>query len=818
MNEKKLRKSILALLEKSGSRPLTKSEMARELGLPPKERANFRRVLAAMVEEGSLKPGKKSRLEAVNDQEAGGKGLLIGRIRIFPKGHATVYPDPNEVANENGGFDLETVKRIYVPANRTGVAMDGDTVEVKVVLKRGRDGNIDPHGVVERIVKRTDRLVVGVYFNRNGFAYIQPDAEALPATLEVSPHAEAKDGQKVAVQLIEWRKGEEPRGQIKEIIGWPDSPGVDILSVVHKYGLQTHFSEAVTAEADKVAVEVSAKEQARREDWTDRLVITIDPADAKDHDDAIWVKRKKSGGWTLAVHIADVSHYVKPGTLLDKEAFKRGNSTYLVDRVLPMLPETLSNGICSLRPNEVRLTKCAVMEFDEQGLMVKSQFIDAFINSQAKLAYEDAQVVLDGGQVPKRFKGKLKKDLEAMIPEAWKLARTLRQRRFRRGALDMEMDEIKVSVDKNTKEATGYEKVEHCESHQLIEECMLAANESVAKVLRDRQKPAIYRIHDDPDPEKLMEFGEMARAHGYEVGDLTNRTHVQSLIDQAIGTPEEHNIKLGLLRSLRRAEYSEEPLGHYGLAKADYAHFTSPIRRYADLVVHRALQGLLKNRPEKPDQTRRQNDCKEAAIHISVTERNSSFAEQETKTLKLLEWLEVTRVSEEPPIFTGVVTEVRSMGLFVEATDIMQKGLVKISNLPGRGWRFNGSGPSFDHRDHRLQGGVPVRLQVSKVDFIEQRVDFAIVEIAKAPASKKKLKKQGVRKKEKPEKGTSKHRGKTSEKRKKSKLSSNKRGKSLKKKSVKKGAKKSAKPAKKAAGKKSSRKSTGKNRKKERGQ
>ena len=752
VNEKKLRKSILELLAKPGARPLTKSEMARELGLAPKERAEFRRILGEMVEDGSLRPGKKARIDAAKGDNAGGKGLIIGRIRIFPKGHGSVYPDSNESANEQSGFDLDVVKRIYIPNNRTGVAMDGDTVQVKVVLKRGRDGEVDPHGTIERIVKRTDRLVVGTYFNRKGFAYVQPDTEALPQTLELEGESEAKDGQKVAVELIEWRKGEDPRGRVKEIIGWPDSPGVDIMSVVHKYGLQTHFPDDVVDEAEKVAIEVPEDEKARREDWTDRLVITIDPADAKDHDDAIWIEAKKGGGWTLAVHIADVSHYVKPGTKLDKEALKRGNSTYLVDRVLPMLPENLSNGICSLRPDEVRLTKCAVMEFDAQGLMTKSTFVDAFINSQAKLAYEDAQVVLDGGSVPARFKGALKKELETMIPEAWKLATILRKRRFKRGALDMEMDEIKVLVDEETKDATGYLKVEHCESHQLIEECMLAANESVAKVLRDKQKPAIYRIHDDPDPEKLMMFGETARAHGYQVGDLTNRAHVQAVIDQAIGTPEEHNIKLGLLRSLRRAEYSEEPLGHYGLAKADYAHFTSPIRRYADLVVHRALQGLLTNRPEKPDRTMGQKECKEAAVHISETERNSSFAEQETKTLKLLEWLEMTRTSDDPPVFVGVVTEVRSMGLFVEATDIMQKGMVKFDDLPGRGWRFNGSGPSFDNREERVQGGVPVKLKVKKIDFVEQRVDFSIVEIATVPGGesaggdKKKSSRKGAKK------------------------------------------------------------------------
>lgn len=714
------------MLGKEVARPLTKSEMARQLGIAPDDRAAFRRILKEMVADGSLKPGKKTKIQTA---KSGGKGLLIGRIRIFPKGHATVYPDGKEEANEQSGFDLDSIRRIFIPPGKSGTAMDGDTVEVKTVLKRGRDGEIDPHGTVTRIVERSNRLVVGVYFNRNGRSYIQPDAESLPQTLDVDPSDEAKDGQKVAVEITEWKEGSKPKGFVKEVVGWPDSPGVDILSVVHKYGLQTDFPEKTMAAAKEVAIEVPQSEKDQREDWTDRLVITIDPADAKDHDDAIWAE-KTATGWTLAVHIADVSHYVKPGTALDKEALKRGNSTYLVDRVLPMLPETLSNGICSLRPDEVRLTKCALMEFNHEGLLKKSTFINAYINSQAKLAYEDAQVILDGGKAPARFSKELAEEIEGLVRESWKLATILRKRRFKRGALDMEMDEIKVQVDEKTKAATGFVKVEHCESHQLIEECMLAANESVAKALRDRQKPAIYRVHDDPDPEKLMEFGETARAHGYQVGDLTNRAHVQQLLDQAVGTPEEHNIKLGLLRSLRRAEYSEEPNGHYGLAKADYAHFTSPIRRYADLVVHRALQGLLKNPPAKLDRTMSQAACKEAAEHISDTERNSSFAEQETKALKLLEWLEMTRTSEEPPVFEGVITEVRSMGLFVEATDIMQKGLVKFENLPGRGWRFEGSGPAFRRSGNEsLHSGLKVKLTVAKVDFIEQRVDFAIESI-----------------------------------------------------------------------------------------
>ncbi|MEM9079134.1 MAG: ribonuclease R [Verrucomicrobiota bacterium] len=732
MKKSELKKQILELLGGTAGRSMTKSELARELGIAPKERAEMRTLLDELLASGELKKGKKARFEP--QSKAGERGILVGRIRIFPRGHGTVYPDARQEENAESGFDLDEVKRIYVPDRKTGTAMDGDTVAVRVEMKRGRDGEMEAQGAVERIVERAERLVVGVYFNRGGFAYIQPDSEALPTTMELDEVCEeAQNGMKVAVELVEWRQGEDPRGRVKEVIGWPDQPGVDILSVVHKYGLQMEFPERVLDEAHAVAEEVDDEQRRRREDWRDRLVITIDPVDAKDHDDAVWVERQAGGGWKLAVHIADVSHYVKPGTNLDKEAKRRGNSTYLVDRVLPMLPEELSNGICSLRPDEERLTKCAVMEFDERGKMVKAEFVDAFICSQAKLAYEQAQEILDGGAAPARFKGDLKKELEKMVREAWKLASLLRKRRFENGALDLEMEEIKVMLD-GEKRATGVVKIEHNESHQLIEEFMLAANEAVAKKLRDRQKPAIYRIHADPDPEKLMEFAELARAHGYAVGDLTNKRHIQDLLDEAVGTPEEHNIKLGLLRSLRRAEYSEQPLGHYGLSKGDYAHFTSPIRRYADLVVHRALQGLLTNPPEQLDRTMKQSQCAETAEHISDTERTSSFAEQETKTLKLLEWLETSRTSESPPIFEGVITEVRSMGMFVEATDIMQKGLVKYEDLPGRGWRFEGGRAAFvGPRGVALQTGMKVELGVVNVDFVEQRVDFEILGVIGDP-------------------------------------------------------------------------------------
>jgi ribonuclease R len=416
---------------------------------------------------------------------------------------------------------------------------------------------------------------------------------------------------------------------------------------------------------------------------------------------------------------------VKPGTVLDQEAIQRGNSTYLVDRVIPMLPVELSNGICSLKPDVDRLTKCAVMEFDESGKPIKSHFCDALIHSQSKLSYEEAQTILDGGNPPEGTPD----GVAEMVREAWKMAGVLRRRRFERGALDLEMPEIRVRLGEDGR-ASRIENVIHTASHQLIEECMLAANESVARILKLRNKPAIYRIHDDPDFSKLQEYGETAKAFGYEFGDLTNKNHVQQLLDAAKGQPDEHAIKVGLLKSLKRAAYSADPLGHYGLSKGDYCHFTSPIRRYADLIVHRALQAFLKNPPKKIDATPKQAELVEIARHISDTERASSDAEGESKNIKLLEYLDQCASREEPVIFDGLVTEIRGMGLMVEATDISTRGVVKREDLPGGRWYLeSGTGRFCGPKGKIIELGQRLKMAVARIDHERRFVDFRVVEI-----------------------------------------------------------------------------------------
>ncbi|WP_367875266.1 ribonuclease R [Luteolibacter sp. Populi] len=734
MDREELRSALLRLMGGKGYRPLNKSEISRELSLSTNDRPLLRGELAALTKEGKILEGKKGRYEV---PKGAGADHLRGVIRFLPRGHAWFYPDMADPANLASGIDLKKYSRLHVPRRDTGSALEGDRVEVAFVLPRpaqwrqgkrfAAEEEPDARGKVAKILERRSGRLVGVYHKKGKFGWVETEDPALDGQIDLNGETTAEPGQLVVIDLEQWEKQQNPRGRVIEVLGWPGDAGVDILSVIHRQGLRTSFPEDVLNETRKISETVDPQEVARREDWRDRLVITIDPADAKDHDDAIWVE-KHGKGWTLAVHIADVSHYVKPKTALDKEATERGNSTYLVDRVLPMLPPELSNGICSLKPDVDRLTKCAIIEISPTGKVSKARFCDAVINSQAKLSYEQAQAILDGKPAPEgSFKG-----LEEMVREAWQMAAVLRKKRFADGALDLEMPEIRVKLDDKGR-AISVHQVEHTASHQLIEECMLLANEAVARLLKGKNKPTIYRVHEDPDFGKLHEYTETARAHGYQPGDLTNRAHIQKLLDSAKGRPDEHLIKLGLLKSLKRAAYSADPLGHYGLAKGDYCHFTSPIRRYADLVVHRSMQPFLTNPPKKQDALPSQATLAEFARHISDTERASAEAENETKQIKMLEYLAMCANLPEPPVFDGVVTDVRMSGLMVEATEIGARGLIKREDLPRGDWRFEQVQMRFVSRGGlQFQLGQKIKMQVQRIDFQGKFIDFRIAGEAQA--------------------------------------------------------------------------------------
>ncbi len=724
-----LRDALLDLMRTPGYQPLTKSEIARHLKIPADDRASLRQILSQLADDGLIQEGKKARYEIAKRSA----NQLTGNLKFHPKGHAFFFPDITDPENLATGIDFTVHSRIQIARRDAATALDGDRVLISTRQAapdrpfRTRselipDAPPELRGKVEKVLARRSGRLVGTFQEKGKFRWVDCDDKAIEGKVDITGDTTAQPGQLVVVDLENWENRDAtPRGRIIEVLGWPGDPGVDMLSVIHRFGLRTSFPDDVLAEARAVPEFPDEKEIARREDWRQKLVITIDPADAKDHDDAIWLE-KTARGWTLAVHIADVSHYIKPGSPMDKEAVERGNSTYLVDRVLPMLPTELSNGICSLKPDVDRLTKCAMLEVSPTGEVIRARFIDAVIHSRAKLSYEQAQAILDGKSAPKGSDP----ELAGLVKEAWKMASTLRRRRFENGALDLEMPEIKIRLDEKGNAVTA-EPVIHTESHQLVEECMLAANQAVAKILRERMKPALYRIHEDPDPSRLMDYTETAKLHGYKPGDLTNRSHIQKLLDESKGSPEEHVIKLGLLKSLKRAAYSAEPIGHYGLAKTDYTHFTSPIRRYADLIVHRALQPLLANPPKPHDRTPPQAELREIARHISDTERTSSDAETETKQLKLLEYLHHVSSSEDPPVYNGLITDVRPMGLMVEIPDMGIRGVVKREDLPEGRWHYEGHRMAWTSSDGKvIQLGMRIPLRVIDIDREKRFVDFAV--------------------------------------------------------------------------------------------
>src|SRR6476646_10091390 len=459
-----------------------------------------------------------------------------------------------------------------------------------------------------------------------------------------------------------------------------------------------------------------------RTDLRGKFIVTIDPDDARDFDDAIDVERIAGGGWRLGVHIADVSAYGTPGSALDREARKRGNSVNLPDRVIPMLPERLSNGVCSLNPDVNRLTHSVFLEFTKDGRTKTTGFARTVIRSARRLTYRQAFAIL---------KAPPNDQLSERLHVAWELASLLRKNRFRDGSLDLDFPEVKVRLDQEGKPIL-LERIENDESHQLIEEFMLAANEAVARELKNRLIPTVYRVHEDPDPEKLAEYRELILSYGYKVGDLSKRTELQRLLASLRGKAEEQALKIGLLKSLKRARYAPQPLGHYGLEKTNYTHFTSPIRRYADLVDHRGLAELEQNRRSRTDM----GSIAKIAEHISETERIAAEAEMDGVKMKKLEFFQRQLDARDPQVFRATVLEVKNFGLVVELPDVLLTGLVHVSSLTDDFYTFDAAQRRLVGRQsrRRFSVGDPLQVYVARVDVFKRQVDFAIADQPSAKA------------------------------------------------------------------------------------
>ncbi|MDD5198929.1 MAG: ribonuclease R [Terrimicrobiaceae bacterium] len=705
---KSLRQRILDLVR---SQALDKVEISKRLNLPEGDRRKLRDLLGEMETSGQIARVRKDRYVVPQDAD-----LFTGTIQFHASGAAHVL---NE---ERGAPDL------YVSAENTWTAMHGDRVVARIIkdrpapdsLRRPVAGASAPkrEGRVIRILKRANETLVGTLQKSKNFYYLAADDPRFVHNLYVpEPPAAlgAHIGDKVVAKLEEWpSRHVNPEGRVIEVLGRAGAPGVDILSIIRKYNLPEKFPGDVVREAEGISPLVAAADAAHRTDLRDRFIVTIDPDDAKDFDDAIEVQRTKSG-WAVSVHIADVSHYVRPRTALDREAVVRGNSVYLADRVIPMLPEALSNGICSLKPAVDRLAFSVFAEVSQQGKVHGVRFAKSIIRSAARLTYKQAFAIL---QKPPAD------EVAHRVHTAWELSSLLRTRRFEKGSLDLDFPEVKVWLDE-LGHPVRLEKVENDISHQLVEELMLFANECVARELKLARQPTIYRVHEDPDPDKLAEYRQIALTYGVKCGDLTQRENLVRLIAATRGKPFENAIKIALLKSLKRATYGPDPLGHYGLAKQNYTHFTSPIRRYADLVVHRSLErhlGLTKSGPAS-------TELAGLAEYISTTERVATDAERESTRLKKLEFFQGQASTRGGKPFPARILEVRNYGLLVELPEFLLTGLVHVSTLDDDFYLHDAARGRFVGRKTRrtYQAGQEIEVIVARVDMLKQQVDFKAV-------------------------------------------------------------------------------------------
>jgi ribonuclease R len=708
---------------------MSRMAIARALNLAPDQRPDLRAALRELIAGGMVTEGKNGLLRL----RSGNRGALTGILRFRNGGGAHFTPDRNQPENRTAllalGLDPDRTDRIFVPPFDTGVALPGDRVAITAAVIENSDRTPVVGRVVE-ILERSRRPFVGTLARKGRSLALVPDDPAMPGPFDIRipEGSPAKPGHAVLAVPDSWEsQSQRPLARVIETIGPADTPGLAMLTIIHKFGLPTDFSAAALNEAASWPASIPPEEIKSREDWRDREVITIDPTDARDFDDAIAVTPLPGGGWELAVHIADVSYYVRPGTAVDREAESRGNSVYLADRVLPMLPESLSNGLCSLQPGVDRLTRVAVLSFDARGRRTKARFARAVIHSRRRFTYEEAF------QEMKASDPKLR---SPVLDRAWPLASLLRRRRFEAGSLDLDFPEVRAVLDPHGR-PVGLRTTHNDESHQLIEEFMLAANEAVARFLRDSQVPAVYRVHEDPDEEKLSEFAAQLAAAGIAAGDLTRRAELQRLLTVLKGRADGHALKIALLKSLKRAVYMAEPRGHYGLAKSNYTHFTSPIRRYADLIVHRALGGLLAKQGHPAERIERlpgQSRMAEIAEHLSTTERTAAEAEQESQRLMQTEYFASLLKLTPTPTFPAAVVEARRLGVFVELAEFPIRGLVRPEDFPDGDFRFDPAAARFASRRPRgqLQPGTPVTVSPCRVDRDRRLIDFRITSLGTA--------------------------------------------------------------------------------------
>lgn len=705
----KIKEILISFMKEQAYKPMSLKELSRIFGINKRDLNDFKKILDDMESEGLI---IKNRAELYGIPER--MGILKGVFAGSQKGFGFVILD-------------EDRPDIFIPANNVNSAMNKDIVLVKVL--KDEDKGRKSEGEIVRIVERKNKRLVGIYEDSRNFGFVVPDDKKIPQDIFISKgdRAGAKTGQIVVVEITSWpEKRRNPEGRIVEILGDKGDRGIDILTIIRKHNLPEEFSREVERFAENIPEKISEEEISRRRDLRDVTMVTIDGEDAKDLDDAVSIELLPNGNYKLGVHIADVSHYVTEGNPLDKEAFKRGTSVYLIDRVIPMLPKKLSNGVCSLNPKVDRLALSCFMEIEpKHGKVIDHDIFESVIRTNERMTYTDVTKILrdEDKETIEKYK-----HLYNEFKNMGALYEILNKKRMNRGAIDFDFAECKIKLDENGK-PVDISIYERAIANTIIEEFMLVCNETIAEHFFWMNVPFVYRIHEDPDMEKLVHFSEFAYNLGYPVRIKEDEVHpkdLQKVLELVRGKKEETVVSTLLLRSMMKAKYSQTCVGHFGLAAKYYCHFTSPIRRYPDLVIHRIIKEILRQGGlnEKRDK-KLKTFVVEASRQSSDTEKIAVEAEREVDDLKKAEFM-LDKIGEE---FEGIISSVTNFGMFVELPNTIE-GLVHITELRDDYY-------VYDDRHLCLIGertknvyrlGDEIKVICSKVDIDNHEIYFEVVQ------------------------------------------------------------------------------------------
>ncbi|OBR92831.1 MULTISPECIES: ribonuclease R [Clostridium] len=700
-----IKEAIINFMEEQAYKPMNIRELESIFSVTKAEAKDFKKVLDDLEKEGLVVKTRRKRY-GIPDR----MGLVTGKFQGHQKGYGFVIP-------ENEGAD------VFVPSSYLNGAMNGDKVVVKVTKMEDKGKKCE--GEIIRVLERANKVVIGTFEDSTNFGFVVPEEKRIYQDIFIPKECRksAQTGDVVVAEITEWpEKRRNPEGKIINILGKKGEKGIDILTIIKKNNLPEEFPIKVQQYVENISEEIPKDEYDRRTDLRDLLTVTIDGEDAKDLDDAISLSKLPNGNYSLGVHIADVSNYVREKNPLDKEALKRGTSVYLIDRVIPMLPKKLSNGICSLNPNTDRLTLSCLMEIDKTGKVVQHNVVESVIRSNERMTYTDVTKILRDKDAETMEKYSYLVNMFNLMEE---LCKILNKKRTGRGAIDFDFQECKIILD-DLGVPVKIEPYERGISNRIIEEFMLVCNETIAEHMFWTNLPFVYRIHEDPDEEKLMHFNEFVHNLGYVIkwGQEVHPKALQDIIEKVKGKKEEIVVSTLLLRSMKQARYSSECVGHFGLAARYYCHFTSPIRRYPDLIIHRIIKEFINGRLTDNRIKTLVKEVDYAAKQSSEMERVAQDAEREVDDLKKAEYMS-KRIGEE---FQGIISSVTNFGMFVELPNTIE-GLVHMSTLEDDYYVYDEKHLSLVGERNRniYKLGDEIKIRVLKVDMFAHEIYFEVV-------------------------------------------------------------------------------------------